>query len=233
MDPRRFNMIFGGQFDRAEGLVYDCVNTDHIECDPIAIPEDARVIAGVDWGFTDPFVIVPRAIIDGRHYQICEHYRTQQRVTDMIESARRLTNLYGIEHFFCDPSRPDLISEFNMHGIPASAANNEIQKGIEYHYELIKTGKYKIFKESSPHTLDEYATYHYPEPKDLSPDQKQKDELPVDQTNHAMDANRYATMASFNLGKKPNRVIRSDMDTRPKTMDEKIARLKRKQRESY
>ena len=233
MDTRRFNMIFGGQFDRAEGLVYDCIDMQTIEVDHFAIPESARVIAGIDWGFTDPFVIVPRAIVDGVHYQICEYYRTQQRVTDMIEAARMMVNLYGVERFYCDPSRPDLIAEFNLHGLPATAAENEIEKGIEYHYELIKTGKYKIFRGLSPHTLDEYSTYHYPEPRDLMPDQKQRDQLPVDQTNHAMDGNRYTTLASFNLGKRQNRVLRSDRDTRPKSLEEKIARLKRKPRNEY
>jgi hypothetical protein len=233
MDPRQFNMIFGGQFDRAEGLVYDCVD-ENIEIEAIHLPEETRIIAGIDWGYTDPFVIKVRAIMpDGMNYSIGEHYRTQQRVTQMIDTARSYMNLFGIERFYADPSRPDLISEFCANGIPCSAADNDIARGVEYHYALIKTGKYKIFRGTAPHTMDEYATYHYPEPKDLKPDQKSKDMLPVDQSNHCMDAERYVTLASFNLGKRPNRVIRSDSERKPKSMEEKIRLLKRRSREAF
>jgi hypothetical protein len=114
--------------------------------------------------------------------------------------------LWNIERFYADPSRPDHINFLNSHGISTVKANNEIEKGIERHWELINTGRYQVFKANCPHTLDEYETYHYPEPGDLKPDQNQKKSinLPVDANNHAMDAERYITSHTYRIGSAKN-----------------------------
>ena len=65
MDPRRFNMVFGGEFHKLEGLVYNCFDeevhiTDH------SPKSSGTVVAGVDWGYTNPSVIVVMHIdLDG------------------------------------------------------------------------------------------------------------------------------------------------------------------------
>jgi len=187
MDPRRFNMIYGGSFEKADGLVYDCFKQDVHECEPFKLPDGTRYFGGIDWGYTDPFVISVRAITPrGMHYKVGEFYRTQCSLKDMLDAGRRFKSLWPIEVFECDPSRPDYISEFCAAGMPAVAAQNDINMGIDRHYELIKSDNYRIFKNTSPHTLDEYEQYHYPEPKDLKPDQDNKDRLPVDQNNHCI-----------------------------------------------
>jgi len=208
MDPRRFNMIYGGEFGKAEGLVYDCFDTDSCVVEPFKLPEYTRYIAGVDWGYTDPFVISVRAITpDGDHYRVGEFYRTKMTLDQMIDAARRFSGLWPIERWECDPSRPEYIVAFCQAGLKAVGAQNDIRLGIDLHYELINRGNYKIFSGTSPHAIDEYEQYHYPEPKDLKPDQGVKDMLPVDQANHCMDTERYITIRTFNIGKKKNRVI--------------------------
>lgn len=52
--------------------------------------------------------------------------------------------------------------------------------------------------------------YHYPEPKDLKPDQSQKDMLPVDVNNHTCDVDRYITLHTYNFDKKRKRIILND-----------------------
>jgi hypothetical protein len=208
MDPRRHNMIYGGAFEKAEGLVYDVFNDDLHICDPFALPAGTRFFGGVDWGYTDPFVISVRAVTpDGYHFKVGEYYKTRCTKNDMTDAAASFSAMWPIERFYCDPSRPEYIAEFCSKGLKAVAANNEIRKGIDRHYELIKEGRYQVFRDSSPHTIDETSQYHYPEPKDLKPDQNQKDELPVDQHNHCMDTERYITSGTFNIGKKKNSVI--------------------------
>jgi len=105
-------------------------------------------------------------------------------------------SIFGVKMFYADPSRPDLIAEFQTAGIPIMGANNDIQHGIDRHYELIKSGNYRIFKNSCPNLIDEYDTYHYCEEPDLKPDQNapKGKEVPVDQNNHACDAVRYLSI---------------------------------------
>lgn len=198
MDPRRFQMIFGGEWGRMEGLVYDCWDDDRNYVEAFGLPTDTRFIGGIDWGYQDPFVIKIRAVTpDGRQYGISEFYKTGLTPVDQIEIGRQKHKIFGVQYFLADPSQPGMIEEFNRNGIPCRPANNDIDKGIGLHYELIKTGRYKEFSGTCPHSAEEREVYHYPEPKDLGPDQQQKAIKPVDQSNHCMDVDRYITMDTY------------------------------------
>jgi PBSX family phage terminase large subunit len=207
MSALRFQAMFGGEFARLEGVVYDCLD-QHNFIDPFEMPIGTRYIAGVDWGHTHPFVIKVRAItLTGEHYGVSEYYKTGLTIRDMVQIATRLQTVWGIENFYCDPSEPGYILEFNRAGLRAVKANNDIRVGIDKHYELIKSKRYKLFKDANPYTEDEYENYHYPEPIDLKPDQAEKECLPVDKDNHCMDAERYITMATYdNYEKKTPKV---------------------------
>lgn len=212
MDIRRFNMIYGGEMTRMEGLVYDCWDDDLNLVEPFILPTDVRVVAGVDWGYhPDPFAMKVRAITrDGRHYGLSETVRTRMTITDIVKECQRQKQIHGIQVFYCDPSQPGYIEEFNRNGLPAVPADNDIRRGIDLHYELIKSRRYKEFKGQCPHSLDERETYHYPEAKDLKPDQDSKEQLPVDSGNHCMDAERYASIMT----------VRREAKLTPKTMGE-------------
>lgn len=195
MDPRRFDMIFGGQFGKMAGLVYDCFDEDTMQCSPIALPTGTKYYGGIDWGYTDPFVIGIRAITpSGHHFRIGGFNKSRLIITDQILAAKQKMEIFGIERFFADPSRPDSIEAFNRAGIPTVPAINDIRIGIDAHYELIASGRYKVFKNSGAHLLDEYASYHYPDPEDLGPDDNSSEDLPVGQNDHEMDVERYLTM---------------------------------------
>ncbi len=198
MDPRRFDMIYGGQFGKMSGLVYDIFDEDVHQCDAFKLPTGTRFYGGIDWGYNDPFVIKVRAVTpSGHHFTVSEFYKSQLILPRQIEAARQKMKIFGIERFYADPSRPDSIASFNQEGLPTVGANNEIRKGIDLHYELIATGKFKQFRGVAPYSTDEYANYHYPEPDDLGPDDKQKEQLPVDQNNHCMDVDRYLTIMTY------------------------------------
>lgn len=195
MDPRRFNAMFGGQWERMAGLVYDCFDEVENQCEEMSLPQGTRYYAGVDFGFTDPFVLKIRAITpDGRHYGVHEFYKTGLTISDMVAVAKRLHAIYNFSMLYCDPSQPGSIEEFNRAKVPAMAAKNDIRMGIDAHYELLKTRRLKYFKGANPYTMDEIDTYHYPSPEDLGPDQDSKDAMPVEQADHCMDAERYVTI---------------------------------------
>jgi len=194
MDPRRFKMMFGGEFDKMDGLVYDCWNDDCLVA-PFTLPERTRFVGGIDFGTTNPFVLTVRAILpNGEHYQVSEHYKSGLRITEMVDIAKAKAKIWGIEYFWCDPSAIALILELNKAGLRAMAADNTIEAGIDRHYQLIKSGRYKIFAGTSPHTVDEYESYHYPAPDEMKVDKDIKEKNPVKVNDHAMDTNRYITI---------------------------------------
>lgn len=199
MDPRRFKMIYGGEWDRPEGLVLDCFSEEFNICKPWALPNDTSYYAGVDWGYRDPFVIIVRGItIYGDQFEVSEFYKSGLKPSQVIDIMEQKQTTFNIKRFFCDPSRPDMISECQARKIHAVAADNSIQYGIDKYYELINSRKYKIFEGACPHLQDEIDSYHYPEEQDLGPDQSKSKsfELPVDQSNHCIDAARYLTLGT-------------------------------------
>lgn len=192
MDSRRFNMMFGGQFDRMEGLVYQEFSEDENICDPMPLPPGSKVYAGVDWGYTNPFAVVTIAVLPtGEYRQISETYQTGLTIEKKVEVARRLQKVLRVEKFFCDPASPDDIASFNVAGLHAVAADNNIRRGIDLVSEHIITRNFRIFRGAAPHTVDELDTYHYPMPKDIDADKDVKEDLPVKQNDHLMDALRY------------------------------------------
>ena len=227
MDPRRFNMIYGGQWDKMEGLVYDCFDETENVCEPFILPENTRYVAGVDWGYNpDPFVIKVHTLLpDGRRYAVSEFCKTGQTPTDMVNIAKQKKQIFGITHFYCDPSQPGMIEEFCRNGIPALPADNDIVRGIGAVYEGYKTRTFKIFKGTCPYTIDEIETYHYPDIQDLKPDQNQKEPKPVDQNNHCNDADRYCVIMTHRSHNKLN--PKEPEIKKQETQLQRIERLKR------
>jgi phage terminase large subunit len=90
------------------------------------------VIASVDWGFTNPGVILVWAIDnDGRMYMIYEIYRTRQLIEWWVKEACRLKGIFNIEVFVCDPSEPAYIEQFRQAGLQAVRAKNDVAPGVQ------------------------------------------------------------------------------------------------------
>lgn len=203
MDSRRFNMVYGGQFNKMEGLVYSCFSIDQHVTKPRTLPDGTRYVAGVDWGFTNPSSIIILAVTpDGHYFVVDEHYETQLTIGDLMEVAKRKTAVFSIDTFHCDPSSPANIEEFNRERLTAVKANNEIRLGVDRVYELLKEGKLKFFEGKCKYLIDEIEGYHYPEEPDIDGNKDIKELSPVKQNDHAVDALRYVVAATYHTGAK-------------------------------
>lgn len=229
MDPRRFQMMFGGEWTKFAGLVYDCFDDEENTCEPIPLPDGSRMVAGIDWGHTNPFSLTIRAVTpDGVHYQVGEVYETGLTISDMVERAQQKKAVWGIERFYCDPSEPGYIEEFNRNGLTAVAANNDIRVGIDHHYELIKSRKFKLFRGRNKYSLDEYETYRYPDDEDnRGPNQDYRERKPVARNDHAMDSARYCTIHTYRYSlASPVIIEESNKTQKRETYEQRLKRLK-------
>ena len=196
MDPRRFNMIYGGEFHKLEGLVYDNFSEDEHVVDLPEFSQGTRFFGGVDWGYTAPACISILALTpDGCVYLVGEYYKTSNTIGMLVEVAERFQKIFGVERFYCDPASPANIAEFNKAGLTAISADNDIRPGIDALYELIQTDKFKVVRGKAGHFVDEISIYHYPSDEGAGPDKDVKDRLPVKQHDHAMDSVRYPIYA--------------------------------------
>lgn len=196
MDDRRFRMIYGGEFGKMEGLVYDVYDDIENRCAwPSGKNANERFFAGIDWGYTEPFAMEVVGAL-GQDFKVySEVKKARKTLSDIIDICRQKREVFGIEHFFCDPSQPAYIEELNRAGLPASPAVNDIKHGVAKVYELFKTRRLKLVESQTPHLIDEIETYHYPDPRDLAPDKDSKDANPVGQNDHCLDALRYVMVS--------------------------------------
>ena len=195
MDPRRFNMVYGGEFHKLEGLVYSCFDEEKHIIEPYVFDAKTKVIAGVDWGYTNPAVIMVLAVNEHGVFLIHEWYKAQKTIGEVVEQAKKLQSIFDIERFYCDPSSPANLVEFSKAGLTAVPADNEIRAGVDAMYDRIASGKFWVFRGKAPNFLDEISMYHYKTDDDIKPDKDVKEQLPVKQYDHSMDAVRYALYA--------------------------------------
>jgi PBSX family phage terminase large subunit len=219
MDPRRFNMIYGGQFDRMEGLVYDCFREDRHVMPACELLPGTKYVAGIDWGYTNPFALVVIACEpNGRYYIVDEHYETHLTAKDMVDVVRRKKKLWNIERLYCDPSSPANIEEFNRAKLSAIPADNDIRKGVDRVYELFRQDRLFIFDGAARNLVDELENYHYPEDPDINPNRDVKELVPVAQYNHAADALRYVVTALFHTGAH-RKSVKSHQESQTRVVD--------------
>lgn len=153
----------------------------------------ARVVAGVDWGYANPGVIVVYGVdSDGRLWGLHEEYARRRRIEEWAALAAQLQAQYGIETFFCDPSEPDFIAQFQQAGCYAVAANNDVLPGIQaVKNRLVVQGDglpRLILSPEFVHTAAEFEQYQWLGSRDGLRD------VPRKVHDHALDATRYACM---------------------------------------
>lgn len=203
LDARTFAMKYEGTFQRMAGLVYAdfCEENNKIAMPDLAMRHNWHIVSGVDWGYTNQFAVVVRAIhkYQKLDIQIDERYEKYKTADDKIKICQMLKHKWDIESFHCDNNEPATIEAFNRSGlnaIPCKKYKGSLEDGILEHVQLIKSGYYKIVYELNPHTIDEYEMYHYPEDKG---DEGNLSDKPVDADNHLMTANMYCTQGTRSL----------------------------------
>lgn len=122
-----------GEFVAFEGLIYPEFQREvHITRETIDMRQYKRLIAGVDWGFTNPGVMLIGGIDgDGSLTVLHEEYQRQRRIEEWVDVGRQLREMYPVEAWYCDPSKPEYIALLKQAGLAAEAADNRVELGIQ------------------------------------------------------------------------------------------------------
>lgn len=182
-----------GEFVAFEGLVYD--GFDRLVHVTKAPDNLVRYVAGVDWGYTNPAVILVLGMdSDGRAWIVEEFYQRRRLIGEVTAAAVEIASRYKVESWQCDPSEPANILEFVRAGLTARAANNDVRPGIQrVSARLAKQGDGRRRLYVTPgcaNTIAEMESYVWAENKQTG----LKDD-PAKANDHSMDALRYAIMA--------------------------------------
>ncbi len=217
-----------GLFTAFAGLVYQLDTTSPVPVGHLRTPAPgqtfARVIGGVDWGYTNPTAAVVFGLDgDGRAWQLAEWYRRGAALEEVVIPAlMELTRAYGVEQWWCGPDEPEHIErparELKREGrmCRVSAAENAVVPGIQTVTKALAlrgdgTRGLYVDPAACPHTLAEYASYQYPPAEPEGPAGGMPagtgtvlSELPLKAADHAMDATRYALHSERRLSERPS-----------------------------
>lgn len=182
----RFAQEYEADFRKSEGLVYkEFMRSRHV-----FKKEDKtwiKTFGGVDFGFTNPCAVITIKKDKYAVYWVTdEWYKTGQtdaQIADYVQALKW-------EECYPDPESPAAIEELKKRGVNTREVvknKDSIKNGINVVRELFNTNRLRVH-ESCKNLIWELETYHYPDSK---PD-RNEEENPVKEDDHALDALRYA-----------------------------------------
>lgn len=183
-----------GEFIAFEGLIYAEFQRDvHMTQATIDLGRFKRITAGVDWGFTNPGVIlIAGEDEDGRAHIIHEEYARQRRIEEWVEVGKQLRKTYPIDAWYCDPSKPEYIDLFKEAGLDAVGADNRVELGIQKVRQrlIVQQDRWPrlILGAGAANAATEFEQYQWAKHRDGLKD------VPLKANDHAMDAMRYLIM---------------------------------------
>jgi len=180
-----------GEFVAFEGLVYDEFDRlVHVAEPPERLIE---VVAGVDWGYTNPTVILVIGLdTDRRAHVLEEFYQRRRLIGEVVTEAKELAAKWNVSTFYCDPSEPANIAEMNGAGLSAIGADNAVSEGIQRvkaRLAIAGDGQPRLMiAPQCVNALAEFESYCWKSGRAGMKDEPEKT------NDHAMDALRYAIM---------------------------------------
>jgi len=179
----RFAQEYLADFRKTQGLVYKEFNREK-DVTKEKPSETIDKILGIDFGYTNPASIISIEIDSDSHYWIQEEwYKTKQTTDQIAEQA----NLYKSTKVYADSAEPDRIEILKKAGLNVRQVSKDIIAGVDHVRELFKQGRIHISPDCK-NLIHELETYRYPDKKP----EKNEDEKPIKENDHALDALRYA-----------------------------------------
>jgi PBSX family phage terminase large subunit len=190
-----------GAFVAFEGLIYaEFDEMSHVWYPSKVEPQNyAYTVAGVDWGFASPGVMLVAGVdADGRVDVLHEEYVARRPIEDWAEVAAQLRNIYQVQTFYCDPSKPDYIQKLVDKGVDAVGADNTVETGIsEVRKLLIQRGQRGVphlrVNSRAQWLRSEFSQYVWMKRRIAGEGDVTLD-VPKKAKDHALDALRYLVM---------------------------------------
>ncbi len=182
----RFIQEYEASFAKTEGLVYKEFDRN-IHLFTTMEENPVEIIAGVDFGFTNPCAVLTIARDRTDCYWVMEEFyetgKTDAQVAEYVAAK-------GFDKVYPDPEAPAAIAEMRKRRVNVRdviKGKDSIKNGIDRIRELFRARKIRIHT-NCKNLIFELETYVYPDKKDLH----NESENPIDENNHALSGLRYA-----------------------------------------
>jgi PBSX family phage terminase large subunit len=179
-----------GEFVAFEGLVYPQFSVDEHVSDPPEGVAWATVMAGVDWGWTNPGVILVGGLDgDGCLWIIDEAYESNRAIDWWASEAKRLKQSRHVSLFHADPSEPANIAVFKRDVGQCNPAANAVVPGISAVGGRLQNGTLRISPKCE-NLIRELGLYCWKTRQDGTTRADEPDKV----NDHTCDALRYLCM---------------------------------------
>lgn len=197
MTEDRFSQEYLADFRKTEGLVYKEFDRDrHLFEEPGFDGEDfitTKVFGGVDFGFTNPAAVYTIKKDKDSNYWITDEWykkgKTDAQIAEYV-AALKWNECYP------DPECAGGIKELEDRDVNVREVikgKDSVRNGINTVRELFKSNRLFI-SNTCENLIWELETYSYPEKKS----DKNEEENPIKENDHALDAIRYALSMESN-----------------------------------
>ena len=199
-NPEYYKRMVAGQWGELDGIIYFLPPDQRVD----KIPDRfERIIAGVDFGFTNPTAIYSIGILDDSFFIIEEVYQYKMNSAEIVSMIKELNNKYNFDKVYCDSARPEIIFDSQRAGLPARDSEKADFPGILFVKSLINTGKLFV-SNNCKFLLREIDSYSW----DKKSQERTGKEQPINSNNHGVDAIRYALFSDRKIIDKSLKVIR-------------------------
>lgn len=189
MTEDQFAQEYLADFRKTEGLVYKEFDRKRHVYTEEPITNWMETIAGHDWGTTNPCcTLTIKRDYDNHLWVTKEWYERGKTEAEQVEHI-------AAEHFnkvYPDPESASGVQELRKKGVNVREVikgKDSVQSGINKVRELFKSDRLHIHS-SCVNLIWELETYSYPDKKD----QRNADENPIKENDHAADALRMPIM---------------------------------------
>lgn len=186
----------------AEGLIYPMFGEQCITDDE---PDSGEWYISVDYGTMNPFSAGLWRVGNGRAVRVNEVYyngrelkkqKTDEEYCDMVAA---LAGARAVSAVIVDPSAASFIEALRRRsGFKVRQANNDVANGIRCVADYLLNGKIIIHRRCAA-TIREFGLYRW--------DEKQDNDKPIKENDHAMDETRYFAMTVLRRAFKPHEWI--------------------------
>ena len=157
----------------------------------------SMVSAGMDFGFSDPFVIEVGAKIGSCWLNFYEVYHERLSIGEVLKVSVQTVRKFGIERVWADSEDPQMIQYLQSHGLPVVPNQiKNVEYGIQTVYSLMKQivdhpvlgpgPKFRVDRAACPNLVREASRYGHAVVRG-----EVRTGKPVDKHNHAWDSVRY------------------------------------------
>jgi PBSX family phage terminase large subunit len=202
-----------GKWVQAEGAVYDCFDEKlHV----IDVPGHHPIyhVVGVDYGTINPcaFVLLgynphkyPNVWVEDEYYYDSKAKQAQKTDSEYSADLQSFIQGRNVKAIYIDPSAASFKTELVRSGVDNIVdADNDVENGIRFVMKYLNQGTFKVCR-SCTHLIQEFQSYVWDEQASLRGKEKPKKE-----SDHALDALRYALYTHF--GQETSNTTAADLD---------------------